>query len=167
MSRTITGMTSNEWCVIGYPSTWTSRSYTVTVSESSYRRIMQWLRAFRWSAYVEDTHYEFPRADGSTYGDQIDDWRVQFRCYTRDRRDISGAAGRRYLEWEPSPPARSARRGAGYLPRLTAVVEAFWDDLEAWHAEHGSLDTPIMAVCAQGEVDYREIAEGLVEEVDE
>jgi hypothetical protein len=63
-------------------------------------------------------------ADGSTHGEQINDWRDAFAGYFADC-------------------AMTTRRSDGTLDRLTAAVNAHWDDLEAWHEKHGSLDTPI------------------------
>jgi hypothetical protein len=99
---------------------------TRTITAASTGRIAAVVDDFIHSDYVEATRYEFPRADGSTHGEQINDWREQFQNYMADC-------------------ARHGRRTGsnGTLDRLTAAVNVYWDDLEAWHAEHGSLDTPI------------------------
>jgi len=86
-----------------------------TISTASQKRIAAFVDDFIRSDYVEETRYNFPRADGSTHGEQIHDWREQFQGYVQGR----------------------------YLPRLRAAVGVYWDDLEAWHEKHGSLDTPI------------------------
>ena len=58
-------------------------------------------------------------ADGKTHAEVIGDWREAFRAMIRDRR-----------AW--SEPAR-----------FIAAVEAHFDAVEQWHADHGSLDQEI------------------------
>jgi hypothetical protein len=99
---------------------------TRTITAASTGRIAAFVDDFIRSDYVEATRYEFPRADGSTHGEQINDWREQFQNYMADC------------------VKHGRRTGSnGTLDRLTAAVNAHWDDLEAWHEKHGSLDTPI------------------------
>jgi hypothetical protein len=95
-----------------------------TITAASRGRIAAVVDDFIHSDYVEATRYEFPRADGSTHGEQIRDWRDAFAGYFDDC-------------------AMTTRSSTGTLHRLTAAVNAHWDDLEAWHAKHGSLDEPI------------------------
>jgi hypothetical protein len=114
-----------------------------TITAASAGRIAAFVDDFIRSDYVEARRYDpcndfghdadratrcFDAAehgeDGSTHGEQITDWRDAFAGYFADC-------------------AMTTRSSNGTLDRLTAAVGDYWDDLEAWHAEHGSLDTQI------------------------
>ena len=114
-----------------------------TISAASQGRIAAFVDDFIRSDYVDMTRYDPANdfshdqdrarrcydaaedgADGSTHREQINDWRHAFAGYFHDC-------------------AMTTRSSNGTLDRLTAAVEAHWDDLEAWHAKHGSLDEPI------------------------
>jgi len=114
-----------------------------TISAASQGRIAAVVDDFIRSDYVEMTRYDpandwshdqdratrcYDAAehgeDGSTHGEQITDWRDAFAGYFADC-------------------AMTTRSSNGTLDRLTAAVGAYWDDLEAWHEKHGSLNTQI------------------------
>ena len=58
-------------------------------------------------------------ADGKTHAEVIEDWREAFNTWIRDRR-----------AWNRPE-------------RFIAAVEAYWDEVEAWHERNGSLDREI------------------------
>lgn len=60
-------------------------------------------------------------ADGSTHAEAIDDMRHAFRAWMRDK-----------------------RRGMwSDCERFSEAVEAYFDDVEAWHQQNGSLENQI------------------------